>query len=367
MKTKNLIIIFFLIIFPFALSGCSEQQQIHQKLIVQGIGVDLFENKYTITVQALDFQNPASEKEPSTKTLEITGNSLVEALENISKQTNLSPVYSQNMILIIHEAVAMRGMNNFIDFFVRHCEARPKVKICVSKNKASEIFKIQSNNKPIKAKNIHDLIPENLDSDILHFISNLKSGIADPYAAWIEIINQDGSENVFLKGAAVFSGDVLKKFIEKDEAIGFMLLKSIPNFEACNINLENMGGVSCLIEEISNKTNVKIENGAPIFEINLNCKSSVFSADKKFDAHFDENIKTLIEDKLSEKIEILCGSVINNCKNFGIDVFDWGKTLKNENAKYFKNVEQNWKNHIRKCGFKINKNVTVNVTGKETL
>ena len=88
------------------LTGCSEGRQLHQKLIIQGIGIDNSESGYLLTVQALDFKNPANEDEPNIKTIEVEGTSLVSALENISKKTSLTPVYSQNMIIIIGESIA---------------------------------------------------------------------------------------------------------------------------------------------------------------------------------------------------------------------------------------------------------------------
>ena len=51
------------------LTGCSEGQQLHQKLIIQGIGIDNSENGYLLTVQALDFKNPANEDEPNIKNI----------------------------------------------------------------------------------------------------------------------------------------------------------------------------------------------------------------------------------------------------------------------------------------------------------
>ena len=106
MKIKRNAFVLFLIFVFLSLTGCAEHSQLHQKLIVQGIGIDDSEEKgYVITVQALDFKNPAKEDEPSTKILEIKGDSLISALENIFKQTSLIPIYSQNMIIILSESV----------------------------------------------------------------------------------------------------------------------------------------------------------------------------------------------------------------------------------------------------------------------
>ena len=229
MKIKEIGFILTLFMM-FLLTGCSDQQQIYQKLIVQGIGVDKSETGYSITIQALDFQNPVSKDEPSIKILNTSGISLVSALENITKETSLTPIYSQNLLVIISESVAKNGTDQFIDFFIRHCETRPKVKICVTKKSASELFNLKINDKPIKSQNIHDLIPDELNSDILHFVGDLKSKISDPYVAWIESFEESEKSNVKLMGIGVFSENILKVFLEDNEALGFMILKGVPKF-----------------------------------------------------------------------------------------------------------------------------------------
>lgn len=366
MKIKKLLIVFFPVIFLF-LTACSEQQQIHQKLIVQGIAIDYQENKYALTVQALDFQNPAGEEEPNVKTLKIAGNSLVEALESISKQTNLEPVYSQNLVVIVGEEVAKMRIDCFMDFFVRHYETRPKVKVCVTKGRASEIFKCKSGGKPIKSKNIHDLIPENLNSDILHFVANLKSNITDSYGAWLDINSNGDEPEVCLKGVALFKKDVLKEYISGDEAMGFMLLKGVPDFGACSISLDSSQDVTCSINEIHPSIESDFSTEFPKFTVNLQGSISVFAFDKKFDAYFDENIKTTIKERFSEKLINLCSECINRCISIGADFFDWGRILKNCKPHEFKKIENNWSEYIQKCDYNIRPEINVTITGKEIL
>ncbi len=366
MKIKKLLLI-FLTFAILTLTACSEQHQIHQKLIVQGIAIDYSDKSYVVTVQALDFQNPAGEEEPNIKTIKMEGNSLVQALEDISKQTDLQPVYSQNLVVIIGEKVAEMGIDNFMDFFVRHYETRPKVKIGITKGNASEIFKCKPGGKPIKSKNIHDLIPENLNSDILHFVSNLKSNISDSYAAWLDIMPQSEGTDVYLKGIVVFEKDILKEYLDGDKAMGFMLLKGVPDFGACSVPISSSQEVTCSINEIFPKIRASFDENVPKFDIDMKASISVFALDKKFDAYFDESIKSLIQKNFAEKLIKLCADVINKCISMHVDVFDWGRVLKNSCPKEFKNVESMWKEQIGKSSYNIIPDINVTITGKEIL
>ena len=369
MKIKRNIFALFFALVLLSLTGCAENSQLHQKLIVQGIGLDNSDEGYVITVQALDFKNPAKEDEPSTKILEIKGSSLVSALENISKQTSLTPVYSQNMIIILSESIVKNnGVNNFMDFFIRHFEARPKVKICVVKDKASDYLKIKTeNNKIVKAKDIHDLIPNNLNSDVLHFMGNLKSGISDSYLSWIDTENQNGLKQVHLKGVGIFLEDDLIKFIDEEEAVAFMVLKSVPNFGTFTVENENIGKIMCSPEKSEVKTKVELEEDIPKYIVNLNLSISVFSMSDKLEFNSDEEIKNNIGEEFSKKITTLCSAAIENFLEQGIDVFDFGKLLKKSYPSYFKKIENEWKNHLKKCRYEITSKVNVIITGKEPI
>ena len=365
MKRKFLLVSIILYI-ACIFTGCSEQQQLHQKLIVQGISVDKENETYKATIQALDFQNPASEDEPNIKIIEVQGQSIMEALDNISRKTSLRPVYSQNLILLLGEETAKSGVNDFIDFFVRHCETRPKVKIAVCKGNASEILKIKSNEKSIKSKNIHDLIPMELNSDVLHFVSNLKNTKSDPWAAWLEIEEKDGNKEVNLKGVGVFSEDKLVDFWQDEDAFGFMVLKGVPEFGSCIINADNCGEVTCIINSSKPKTDVKIqENRLPKFGINLDINASTFSLDKNFYTHEFEDISQVIENKLSEKIGDICKNTMKKSLNMRIDVFEFSKILRNSYPRYFKKYEEKWTSILKRLEYEIIQNVKLKVTGKE--
>lgn len=365
MKRKFLlmsIILYIACIF----TGCSEQQQLHQKLIVQGISIDKENETYQATIQALDFQNPVSEDEPNIKIMEVQGQSIMEALDNVSRKTSLRPVYSQNLILLLGEQAAKSGVNDFIDFFVRHCETRPKVKMAVCKGNASEILKTKPDEKSIKSKNIHDLIPMELNSDILHFVSNLKNAKSDPWTAWLEIEEKDGIKEVNLKGVGIFSEDKLVDFWQGENAFGFMALKGVPEFGSCIVNDDNCGEVTCIINSSKPKIDVKIqENYLPKFNINLDINASTFSLDKSFYTHEFENISQIIEDKLSEKIIVICKNTINKSLSTGIDVFEFSKILRNSYPRYFKKCAGKWTSILKHLEYEITQNVKLKVTGKE--
>ena len=97
LKNVNLVLI---LIFPmiFLSFGLKKQNEIHEKLMIQGIGIDLLDNKYKVTVQAYDFKNPENKDEPKIKIIESESETVSSALQNIKKIIGLYPMYSQNKV-----------------------------------------------------------------------------------------------------------------------------------------------------------------------------------------------------------------------------------------------------------------------------
>ena len=197
-RNLNLVLIFILPII-FLTFGLKKQNELHEKLIIQGIGVDFIDGLYNLTIHAYDYKNPKNKNEPKNKIIECSGKTISESLENLKKTTGLYPFYSQNKIIIFGSEVAKMGLNRVLDFFSRYYENRPSVKLRVARELAKDVIKFQSDGKPIKPIEIRDLVDEKIDTNILDFEKNIKTEISDPVLMLIE--EKDSSllcENMFL-------------------------------------------------------------------------------------------------------------------------------------------------------------------------
>ena len=150
-QNLNLLLILILPVM-FLFFGIKKQSELHEKLMIQGIAIDFEDKNYKLTVQAYDFKNPEDKNEPRTRVIESSGISISEALENLKKITGLTPLYSQNKIIIFSEDLAKNGLIKIIDFFSRYYENRPSVKLRVAKNNAGDFLKTFLDNKIVKVR-----------------------------------------------------------------------------------------------------------------------------------------------------------------------------------------------------------------------
>lgn len=366
-EMRGIMLFFCMACFLF-LCGCSGGGELHEKFIIQGVAVDKDGEKYKLTAQAYDFQTPKDEKEPSIRIVEVSGGTLLEALENIQKKTSLNPVYSQNMIILMGEDVAKSGVNNFIDFFIRHCETRPKVKLCVCSGAASEILKAKDGDKPVKAQNIHDLIPDELGSDVMHFVGDVYGKISDPYVAWLGLTENGDDKEITFKGIGLFHGDVLCNFLENDDAFGFMIFKSIPNFSSSTVQNQHFGEVTYSAVRSSVIVTPEVaENSYPVFKININVQMSAFAFDSDYKNEASESDITGLESDIEAKLSDIYNSLLKKIISANIDALGFGKILRNSHPEYFKSIANDWKNIISKCRYDVIQDVELIITGKEPI
>jgi spore germination protein KC/spore germination protein len=343
----------------FVFCGKGQQSQIHEKLLVQGIAVDFDDNEYNVHVQSHDFKNPENKDQPSIKNTDVTGQTLSLALGKLKKVTGLTPLYSQNLIVLVGEEAAKKGLDKFLDFFVRYYENRLSVNLRVTKGKAKEFFDAKDNDKLIKAATIKGLANENADINILNFERDLKSDISDPVMLCME---KDEHEKIICKNLAVFSNDKLSSFLDKEETIGAQILRNVSKIGIFDVN-DYEKNLSCTIESAKTEINAIMQENRPMFEINSKISVNILEFNEEFKdvKKINEKIKPIIEQKAHK----ICETAIKKTLISKCDIFKFGKILRNKYPKYFKNIEKNWKSYlpVLKCKLKIQVDISVIGTG----
>ena len=178
MRAKACFLLFCFMLLLFT-PGCSQVNQLNERLIVNGIGVDIEDGAYVVTMHVFDAQRASAGGQESKEIVEETGRgrSVKDAFNAITLQSGKEPLLSQNLVLIVGEETAKSGMNNVIDFFIRYYETRPTVELFVAKERtAREVMNCNSDGRLISAKDIENLADsgeinaEQVHSDVLTLV-----------------------------------------------------------------------------------------------------------------------------------------------------------------------------------------------------
>lgn len=349
-RNLNLVLIFILPVI-FLIFGLKKQNELHEKLMIQGIGIDFIDGLYNLTVHAYDYKNPENKNEPKNKIIECSGKTISESLENLKKITGLYPFYSQNKIIIFGSEVAKMGLNKVLDFFSRYYENRPSVKLRVAKEFAKDIIKFQSDGKPIKPIEIRDLVDEKIDTNILDFEKNTKTKISDPMLMLIE----KKESSLLCENICIFKNDKMIKHLDKDESLGVQILKNVPKLGVYTFLIDD-NKISCYLENA--ETKIKPKKDISEFDINIKLTAKILESEKRFESI--DQMEKEIKNNLNNKIKEICERSINECISQRSDLFNFGKISRNNNPSYFKSIEPIWKNDILP-NIKINLKVDSNI------
>ncbi len=259
------------------LAGC-DSVQLDERLLIKGVGIDLFDGEYSVTVQYISGD---SEDMQSCETLTVTGSTVSEAMGGIKKSTGREPFLGQNTAIIIgsmassevlgtsggtssvQSDTASSGVKSLLDYYVRYCDSRPTVKLFISETTAQDILTFDSGGIIVPIEEISELTyaddSENLFT-LLNFM-NLETDIMDtPTAATLRI---DG-DSVSLGTAAVFPLNGTPYLLDEEQLDVYLLVNGIAEGEVFTLN-----DVSCEVLQCTAAVTAENEDGKLVFTVNV--------------------------------------------------------------------------------------------------
>ena len=245
--------------------GCSHITQLHERLVVQGIGVDLVDGQYIVTMQVFDALNSGSSGGEEALVVSAQGKSVMDAFTNVTLQTGKEPLYSQNMAVVIGEETAKQGINQVIDFFIRYYEARPEVDIFVVKDTALKLLRSKGENgKLIKAEDLSALAESGelnanaIPSTVRQVVSMLQSDTDDPRILALKLTERGEGFLVSADGTALFQDDKLVGYLDLDETQGAMMLQGKTTNGTQAMSLPDIGNVTYSFQGIDSEVEIKL-------------------------------------------------------------------------------------------------------------
>lgn len=356
MKSLKYFIFILNLILPIVcLSSCSvEDTELRNRLIIEGIGVDIDDGEYTLTVQALNTEQSQSTDNPSSSeavsVYTVTGASVAQALGSVRELTGKVPLYSQNRVIILGDSVTQDNIFSELDFFVREYASRMNVIVAVSEGKAADILDLDSDSGSIGAKTIQEIIEQGhiysrAPSSEVYILMN---AFADPSAGeWLPLLGVEddvrgGEPCVVLRGACVLKNG--RKLCTLNSSEVMFVLMMTGEFEKGALSFSDPDGVA-ITAEIT-KSNVKTtldKKPASSADIKVKCSAGILeyaagdpdSIDSK---KLDEITKQL-EKKLIDGMRSVADKLLRLNK---VDIFGFDRRYSIKNPDEFYAVQDDW-------------------------
>lgn len=271
-----------------------------------------------------------------------SGNSINDALENISLTINKVLYLVDLNTVIITENIIKNKMENTLDYLTRASNIGYNFRLIVSNEKIDDIIKIIKDKNKIVGSYLRDTITNTNNNTINIKYNDLLINYLSKYQDTIFTYCTIENDNISLKNAIMLNKDKELVFLNNDDVIIYNLLNNDLNNGIFPINYENKD-IVYRIKSIKNKIEYKdkiiinidlVGNFNEIENINLN-KETINKIKKKV----KNNIKNKISKTLDKTIE-------NN-----IDVFGFKKIIYNK--------QKNDIESINNLDYEININIKI--------
>lgn len=355
------------LIAVLCLSGCYNYNEMNDLSIISALGIDYEDNLYKLSAQVVEFKN---EKETFV-TFTSEGNTIYEALRNLSKSSSKKMYISHLEVLLLSEKVYKEKNDEIIDFFANYPESSLNYYVTVTDGSPIDFINTSTPLTTLSSGSIIEMLKLNnkyesfanlitFDEYINDYISQGKSLIVPR----IHIKSYSPSETdekqriIEIKDLIAVNKNKEITYLNESESIGYSILSN--NCEKYILTLPCSGGKFTIELKSSNtKINIK-ENNMIMIEINA------FGTVGSYDCNItdEKEIKKMVVEKTEKEIENYTNKALELSLSKKTDFIGIGNIFYAYNYKYFINIIDEWENkYLEKIKYNIKSNVSVNKLG----
>jgi len=350
---KKMFVISMLI---FVLAGCIRKEILDDINIITVIGYDKGKNEDILgTVVVPVFQK---EQPIRNKIMTVEADLSRDIMSEIQKESSEPLVYGKLQFIIYSQEVAEMGVRPLIDSIERDASVGSRVMLAVSQTNVNQLLQGQYGQRGTATylSNLvfHNMELRDLPENNLHlFLYNLYSDGKDPYMPIIE----KNSENIRIKGVALFKEDKMIGEISNEELLFFKLLVDKYVNGTHSITMDNEEEAS--IESIHSNRKMIIDEQNPLnISVILTIKAHIREYSK---GQINPKVIKKVEKEFEENIEQKSMELIQRFQDLNVDPIGFGDMISSKTRKLAK--RDHWKDYYHDLKVNVKADVTIIQTG----
>ena len=364
-----------------SLSACEKAgTELADLMIIQGIGIDVVNDSYKVTVEILNNEQSGSPSgdssaENKTKIYNATGESVASALMKLTTKSGNKPFYAQNRVIVLGETTAQRNLTDVLDFFERNYDSRASQLLCVAKGgKAEDVIRAKLLNDTVKSKILEKMLESSYEQSlvprvrIIDAVNTIKDDTTFLCMPAVTVQKNGENQDFTLDGCALFDKDEsFCMYLSSGDAKGLAFLDNTMREGFISADLPN--GQKATFVLVKGKTHYKIlkENGSLHYKLNIDvvCDlEEVGGADfLSTDDDFMEQIKGAAGAAIAKTAE---NTIIALQSDHGGDAIRYGRRLYLYDNQEYEKLKSDWDSAFRNSVTSISVNVTIRRIGEET-
>ncbi len=359
---KKRLAVFLAVIVFLSLSGCG-YPELYERILIHGIGVDLAENGYRVTVRA-----SSSVEEDGEELFTAEGPTVLEALSELSLSTGREPFYAHNYLVVFGMDCARQGLEDCLDFFIRYYNTRPAVSVFLAQGTAEELLSTGKDGSLMKMSELQSLGSGGrlnglvADVELLDFVNGVLKEGGSPVLPVLRP-TQEGAQAV---GAAYFQGYRLRGLLSPEQTRGY--LAAVGKLEQGELAVSNpeTGGATLSIRKARGEIRLGPERETPAFLLRISLEADLSSVSQapKGQEELYRTLEQAAEERLRGQTEAALRQAVTED---GCDIFGFGNLLYRKRPEFWRENGGNWRQLMSQSQYEIQVEVKVRRLEQENL
>lgn len=372
------------VLLLLALAGCQsyggDGREIRERLIIQGIGVDREEDGgYLLTLQAFNMAVSGGQDSGMsgnvTKVYESRGETIADAMRNITLTAGRRPLYSHNWLIVFGEAVARAGLNETLDFFVRDYATRSTVDLAVARGKAADIIRSSVDKSSIPAREIQMALEmgrvnaKTLQMPLYRAVALLEDPSSDVYLPLLKPVvdKGQGMDTVLTDGLAIFRDGSYVGDLDTTQTRGFLFLTDQVESGDLVVQGEPFGKASLEIIQSNTGVETTVQNGMPVYRVTVECVCDVHEIEGADFGGIEKSVREAIETATSDMLE---GQLLQTARlclsSYRSDVLRLGNRLWLADPETFRRLSDTWRDVLPQIALNVEVQTTIRRSGQKS-
>ncbi len=406
---KKFILLSFILCLTLIITGCWNSRELNTLGIATVIGIDWEDEKILVTIEVINPRPVKAmlEAKPADLVLYVQGrgDTIFDALRNISLKFDRRIFVSQNKIFIFGEEFAKKGFINHIDVLQRDHEFRETAYMLVAKEKkATDIMGVHEAVEEILGMYMEDIVenkkfnPKGVDVNLSEYLKYYYDSGRQPILGVVDrkeknvikkVDTHEGKKEyeLVIEGCSIFNKEKLSGYLNGEEtrALNFVRnevkggviefptpVKNIdhystptPSVKDSSSTISTLNRDKSVFEIIKSKTksDVEIENGKFILKTKVKMRGMLGDVTGDIDVSNEEAIK-LIEESCSKQVKEEIESTIKKVqKKYKTDVFAFGTLVHRKYPKEWHRISSDWNNIFSQADVQVEVETNIIRTG----
>ncbi|KRF11099.1 Ger(x)C family spore germination protein [Paenibacillus sp. Soil787] len=368
------------------LSGCWSRRELNDLAIAEGVGIDITDDQFELTVQVV---NPGTvtkakgEHEIPVIVYSSKGVTLNEAVKRLTSSISRKIYFAHIRILVFSEELAKKGIVNSMDYLMRGSEFRSDFDVVIAReSSAKELLSVMTPLEKVPANYIFNALEaakKEWTSGVTIKLDQLSDALVTPgkstVISGIQIVGDHsvGTSNknigytkppVRLKysGNAIIKKDKLVGWLNEYESRAYSVINNKAKRSSLHLACPDGGNIGIDAATIKTKIYAVVKNDKPEIFIETRVEGDVSDVECKIDLFKVETLEYL-DKQYVEFAKLNMGKTIKKAQQLGADIFGFGEAVHRADPKYWNKVKNNWEEHFKQLEPHLKFDMKVRGTG----